>query len=42
MSTPFSIFGEEFLAAIVREEINAASNGHKESGLLTVEESQVG
>ena len=41
MSTPSSIFGEEFLATIrevVREEINAVSNGHKESGLLTAEE----
>ena len=41
MSTQFSIFGEEFLATIrevVREEIKAASNGRKESDLLTVEE----
>ena len=41
MSTPFSIFGEEFLATIrevVREEIKAASNADKDSGLLTVEE----
>ena len=42
MSVPSSIFGEAFMAAIqeaVREEIRAAaSNGHKESALLTAEE----
>ena len=41
VSTPSSIFGEAFMAAIrqaVREEIQAADDGHKESGLLTPEE----
>ena len=41
VSTPSLIFGEAFMAAIrqaVREEIQAADDGHKESGLLTPEE----
>jgi excisionase family DNA binding protein len=41
MSTPSSIFGEAFMAAIreaVRGEIQATGNGHKDSGLLTPEE----
>jgi excisionase family DNA binding protein len=42
VSTPSSIFGEAFIAAIreaVREEIQAAAgNGHKQSELLTPEQ----
>jgi excisionase family DNA binding protein len=41
VNTQSSIFGEVFLDAIrqaVREEIQAAGNGRKESGLLTPDE----
>jgi hypothetical protein len=41
VSTQNSIFGEVFLDAIrqaLREEIQAAGNGHKENGFLTPEE----
>jgi excisionase family DNA binding protein len=41
VSTSSAIFGEALLDAIrqaVREEIQAAGNGHQESGLLTAEQ----